>query len=49
MTKLLYANSPERKQAERGRLDLVTVTIIKAYALLMLVACLVTVAAILIK
>ena len=49
MRKLLYTNSPERKAQERGRLDLVTVTIIKAYAILMLAACLVTVAAILIK
>ena len=49
MRKLLYTNHPQRKAQERGRLDLVTVTIIKACALAMLGACLVTVAAILIK
>ena len=49
MTKLLYTNDPARKQAERGRLDLVTVTIIKAYAILMLAACLVTILTIAVK
>jgi hypothetical protein len=49
MHKLLYTNHPERKEQERKRHGLVTVTIIKAYALLMLVACLVIVAAILVK
>ena len=49
MPKLLYTNDPARKAQERGRHDLVTVTIIKAYAILMLVACLVTILSILVR
>ena len=49
MRKLLYTNHPERKAQERGRLDLVTLTVIKAYALVMLGACLVTILTILVR